>query len=310
MNEFDTHLEHCELCPRMCGVNRLAGERGFCKAGPDAVVYSAMAHRGEEPPLSGTGGSGTIFFSSCTMACVYCQNHLFSQTGEGRRVSVDELAGIMLSLQKQGTHNINLVTPTHFLPAIVAALAVARQKGLTVPVVYNTSGYERAEIIRLLDGIVDIYLPDMRYGREEQAVEYSQAPRYPRCNRESVREMHRQAGNLALDGRGIATRGLIIRHLVLPGNAASTELIMKFISEEISAETYISLMSQYHPYYRAAQLSALNRRITEEEYRAAQEVTEHYGLHNGWVQESGGLEALAGVHIKRARIQRAHTKGM
>lgn len=293
------HLECCALCPRHCGVNRLTGEKGFCNAGADAVVYSAMAHHGEEPPISGTRGSGTIFFSYCTMKCVYCQNHRFSQTGEGARVSTEELADIMLSLQEQGCHNINLVTPTHFLVQIILALESATARGLSVPLVYNTSGYERAEILSLLDGIVDIYLPDMRYGREEHGVRYSGAPRYPARNMEAVREMYRQVGNLEVDEHGIARKGLIIRHLVLPKNIASTELIMQYISSEISTDTVISLMSQYHPYYQAGAYEDIARRITAEEYQAAREVMEAYGLHNGWIQESGGLEALAGIHLKK-----------
>lgn len=262
-------------------------------------MYSYLAHHGEEPPISGSRGSGTIFFSHCNMACIYCQNYEFSQkNGQGRGVSDQELAEIMLELQKMGCHNINLVSPTHVMPQILAALKIAIEKGLSIPLVYNTGGYELPEMIRLLDGIVDIYLPDMRYADSALAEKLSLAPGYPAYNQASVKEMHRQAGLAQINAQGLINKGLIIRHLVLPGNMSGTEQIMKFIAQEISTRAYISLMSQYTPYYKADQCHGINRRLTLQEYEAAKDCMDKYGLHNGWTQDSGGLERFAGVNIK------------
>jgi putative pyruvate formate lyase activating enzyme len=292
-------LEECALCPRKCGVNRLKEEKGFCRIGSKAVVYSYMAHHGEEPPISGENGSGTIFFSNCTMACCYCQNFKFSQeNGQGRGLNSAELASLMLELQENGCHNINFVTPTHVMPQIISALEIAAGRRLKIPLVYNTSGYELPEMIALLDGIVDVYLPDMRYADPAMAVKYSQAPDYPRHNQAAVKEMHRQTGVAVINDRNIIERGVIIRHLVLPENISGTGTIMKFLAEEISPETYVSLMSQYFPCHRAAEFTKLNRRITVEEFEAAQAEMEKYGLHNGWTQESGGLQRFAGTNIK------------
>jgi putative pyruvate formate lyase activating enzyme len=291
-------LESCCICPRKCGVNRLKDEKGFCKTGIKPRICSYMPHHGEEPPISGTQGSGTIFFSYCNMACVYCQNYEFSQSGQGREVDSEELAKSMLELQKIGCHNINLVTPTHVMPQILKALESAINKGLKIPLVYNTGGYELAEIIKLLDGIVDIYLPDMRYGDGNTAVRYSSAPDYPKYNWEAVKEMHKQVGVAEIDDKGIIKKGIIIRHLVLPNNISGTDKIMKFISEEISKDTYISLMSQYCPYYKASQFKEISRRITSQEYEEAKQLMNKHGLYNGWIQESLALERFAGINIK------------
>src|SRR3989338_8556180 len=211
-------LKCCCICPRKCKVNRLNDERGFCRVGLKPKVASFMPHHGEEPPISGTSGSGTIFFSGCNMACLYCQNYEFSQLGEGREVEFEELANFMLQLQSMGCHNINLVTPTHVMPQILKALQLAIPQGLKIPIVYNTGGYELPEIIKLLDGIVDIYLPDMRYADNEMAIKYSSAPEYPKFNQTDLKEMHRQVGVAKIDNAGIIRRGVIIRHLVLPNN--------------------------------------------------------------------------------------------
>ncbi len=292
-------LESCCICPRKCGVNRLKNEEGFCKTGLKPKVYSYMTHRGEEPVISGTRGSGTIFFSHCNMACVYCQNYEFSQKDVGQEVDPEKLAQFMLELQRFGCHNINLVTPTHIMPMILKSLRIAIDKGLNLPLVYNTGGYELPEIIKLLDGIVDIYLPDMRYADNKQADSYSHAPDYPKYNQESVKQMHEQVGIAEIDAKGILTRGLIIRHLVLPGDIAGTKKIMEFIAKNISKDTYISLMSQYQPCHKAPNIKGeLSRRITYEEYEYAQAVMEELGLHNGWIQESGGLERFLGTNIK------------
>jgi len=279
-----SYLESCVLCPRECRVNRLKGEKGFCGVDAQLWVSSYGPHYGEEPPLSGTSGSGTIFFTFCNLKCVYCQNYSISQLGDGDIVSVQDLAGMMLYLQGIGCHNINLVTPTHFLPQIVSALVIAVEKGLKIPIVYNTSGYEKVEILKLLDGIIDIYLPDMRYSSEVNSVRYSSTPEYPRFNRTAVKEMFRQVGNLEVDKKGIARRGLIIRHLVMPEDVSGTEEVLRFIAEEISKDTYISLMAQYRPMYKAIDIPIINRRITREEYKRAIEIAKSLGLRNVWTQ--------------------------
>ncbi|MCK9417846.1 MAG: radical SAM protein [Nitrospirae bacterium] len=279
-------LESCRVCSRECGVNRLKNEKdGFCRSGLNPIISSVSPHHGEEPPLSGTRGSGTIFFTNCNLKCVYCQNYPISQMGNGAERTTGELACQMLWLQEQGCHNLNLVTPTHFMPQVLKALGIARERGFNLPIVYNTSGYESLEALRLLDGIVDIYLPDMRYSDDAMALRYSAAPHYPEINRAAIREMFRQVGNLELDEKGVAQRGLIIRHLVLPGGLSGTDGVMKFLAEEISKDVYISLMSQYFPAYKANEYKELNRRINEEEYDKAYDIKMRCGLKNGWVQE-------------------------
>ena len=279
-------LERCRVCPRECGVNRLRDDKiGFCRSGLNAVVASASTHHGEEPPLSGTRGSGTIFLANCNMKCVYCQNYPISQMGNGVEKTPAELACQMLWLQEQGCHNLNLVTPTHFMPQILKAWGLARERGFALPLVYNTSGYESVAALRLLDGIVDIYLPDMRYSDDRTAMLYSVAPHYVEVNRAAVREMFRQVGNLVLDEHDIAKRGLIIRHLVLPGGLSGIEGVMQFLAEEISKDVHISLMSQYFPAYKAKEFKELSRRTTADEYKEACRIMEKYGLENGWVQE-------------------------
>lgn len=291
-------LESCVICPRKCRVNRMKNEKGFCRTGFLPQVYSFMAHYGEEPAISGTKGSGTIFFSQCNMSCVYCQNYEFSQKEQGREVELKELAAIMLELQKMDCHNINLVTPTHILPQILKALTLAIPQGLTLPIVYNTGGYELPEIIKMLDGFVDVYLPDMRYADNIAAVRYSRALDYQQYNQAAVKEMFRQVKNYRFTPTGVIDRGLIIRHLVLPDNIAGTEKIMRFIAQELSPEVYISLMSQYFPCHKTDKFPELSRRISYEEYEKAQAILAQFGLSNGWIQESGGLRRFAGIHIK------------
>ncbi len=279
-------LESCRVCPRECGVNRLKNDRlGFCRSGLNPVISSVSPHHGEEPPLSGSRGSGTIFFTNCNLRCVYCQNYPISQMGNGSERSPGELACQMIWLQEQGCHNLNLVTPTHFMPQILKALGIARERGFHLPVVYNTSGYDSVESLRLLDGIVDIYLPDMRYSDEAAARKLSVAPDYPEINRAAVKEMYRQVGNLVLDEEGIAKRGLIVRHLVLPHGLSGTEGVMKFLAEKISKDVFISLMSQYFPAFKANDHKELSRRITAKEYEDARRIMEKCGLENGWMQE-------------------------
>jgi len=292
-------LKSCSICPRRCRVNRLKNELGFCKTGLNPKVFSYMPHYGEEPPISGECGSGTIFFSNCNMRCCYCQNAEFSQKGKGGgEVDFEGLANMMLELQGLGCHNINLVTPTHVMPQILKALAIAVPKGLKIPLVYNTSGYELASVIKLLDGVVDVYLADLRYADPQLALKYSQAPDYPLYSQEAVKEMHRQVGVVNLDNEGIIQRGLLIRHLVLPNNISGTAKIMQFIAQELSLDTYIGLMSQYFPCYNASSFKELNRCITAEEYEEAKTIMERLDLHNGWTQEDGGLMRFAGANIK------------
>jgi putative pyruvate formate lyase activating enzyme len=291
-------LESCCLCPRRCGVNRIEDKKGFCKTGRLARVYSYMPHFGEEPPISGQRGSGAIFFSGCNMICVYCQNYKFSQLGQGRQIEAEELAQFMIDLQNSGCHNINLVTPTHVLPQILEALSLGIPRGLKLPLVYNTSGYELSEIIKLLDGIVDIFLCDMRYAEDKESAKYSKASDYSKYNRAAIKQMHQQVGTAKMDKQGIITRGLIIRHLVLPENISGTKEIMRFIANEVSHQAYISLMSQYVPCNKAEEFPELSRRISEQEYILAQEIMINSGLSNGWLQESKGSAYLAGEDIK------------
>jgi len=277
-------LSPCRLCPRKCQVERLKGEPGFCQAGAKPEVSSYNLHFGEEPGISGWRGSGTIFFTHCNLRCVFCQNYPISQLGHGNLTSSEGLAEMMLELQQDGAHNINFVTPTHMVPWIIEALAIARERGLRIPLVYNSGGYDSLEELELLDGIVDIYMPDMKYNDNKVAEKYSKAPDYVEVNRRAIKEMHRQVGDLSFDDTGIALRGLLIRHLILPEGLAGTEGIMKFIAEEVSQETAISLMSQYFPAHRAFEFPEISRRISREEYYQAERAMEQVGLYRGWKQ--------------------------
>jgi putative pyruvate formate lyase activating enzyme len=278
-------LSNCDLCPHQCRVDRRKGETGFCRAGLKPQIASATLHHGEEPPISGTCGSGTIFFSWCTLRCRFCQNFPISQLGNGEELSTNALAERMLKLQRSGAHNINLVTPGHYLPQILAALWLAIPRGFKLPLVWNSNGYETVDTLTLLDGIVDIYLPDMKYSDEEPAVRFSAAPGYRVINRAAVREMFRQVGQLQLDEEGIARRGLIIRHLVLPEGAAGSLATLRWIAETLGPETHLALMNQYFPAYQAEKTPGLQRKISDEEYAEAVKALHDYGLENGWVQE-------------------------
>ncbi|MGC9365793.1 MAG: radical SAM protein [bacterium] len=275
-----SNLAPCQLCPHQCGVNRLEGETGFCRTGDFARVSSYGPHFGEEPPLSGRGGSGTIFFSNCNMGCCYCQNYEISQQGRGESVHPKQLAGMMLSLSKWGCHNINLVSPTHVLPFILEALLIAAEQGLDLPVVYNTGGYERPEIIDLLEGIVDIYMPDMKYGNSENGLIYSKVADYPYYNQKAVARMFSQVGDLKIDGDGIASKGLLVRHLILPNQIAGSEEVFRFIADKISPVTYVNIMDQYHPVYKAVADPDINRHITPPEFQQAVNLAKQSGLKN------------------------------
>lgn len=279
-------LAQCVLCPRRCSVNRLAGEVGFCRAGAEPVVASWNVHPWEEPPISGVRGSGTIFFSYCTARCRFCQNYPISQLGVGNRVSVERLAEMMVELQTRGCHNINFVTPTHFAAQIVQALPHAIGLGLRIPLVYNTSGYDSPETLRLLDGIVDIYLPDAKYADDDVARRLSGFARYVEANHAALKEIHRQVGDeLVLDDEGTAVRGMIIRHLVLPGGLAQSAEVFRWIARELSPNVHVSVMNQYFPAYRVLDDPVLGRKVSPEEYAEAIDAFEQAGLQNGWFQE-------------------------
>ena len=279
MRSARRHLQSCDLCARYCRVDRLRTTQGaVCRTGERAVVYSYGPHHGEEDVLRGGRGSGTIFFSGCNLRCVFCQNWDISQKGEGRAVEPAELAAMMLDLQAQGCHNLNLVTPSHVVAQILEATLIAARQGLKLPLVYNTGGYDSPEALALLDGVVDIYMPDMKYGDSATAHRYSHVRDYWDINRAAVKEMHRQVGILRLDGNGLACRGLLVRHLVLPSGLAGTEQVLEFIAREISRQTYINLMDQYHPCYRAAEYAELSRPLTADEYREALDIAQRLGL--------------------------------
>jgi len=271
-------LKACCLCPRECRVDRLAGEKGYCRTGALAVVSSYNPHFGEEDPLVGTGGSGTIFFTYCNLLCLFCQNYEISHLGEGREVTDEHLAKIMLGLQEIGCHNINFVTPSHVVAQILAALPRAIAGGLRIPLVYNTGGYDAVATLKILDGIVDIYMPDLKFMEEEVANRFCQARDYPEKAKTAIKEMHRQAGDLVLNSRGIAERGLLIRHLVLPGGLAGTREAMRFLAREISPQTYVNVMAQYHPCGQGAEYPPLNRRITQTEYKEALDIAREEGI--------------------------------
>ena len=271
-------LESCSVCPRSCGVNRLTGDTGYCRTPREAIVSSYGPHFGEEAPLVGRYGSGTIFFTNCNLRCLFCQNYSISQLGEGYQVSKEELAHMMLSLQAKGCHNINLVSPTHVVPQILEALELAAKSGLHLPLVYNSGGYDSVQTLRILDGIIDIYMPDMKYDDEGIARELSGVENYPEINRAAVKEMHRQVGDLKISEEGVAQRGLLVRHLVLPDGLAGTKGIMKFLSKEISRNTYVNVMAQYRPCHRAWEVPSLGRRISSAEFYEALSLTHEAGL--------------------------------
>lgn len=271
-------LGNCRLCPRECQVNRLKDETGVCRTGLSAMVSSYDPHFGEEGPLVGTNGSGTIFMTNCNLLCVFCQNWKISHLGEGRKVSSKTLAGMMLELQKRGCHNINFVTPTHVVPQILDSLPYAIEDGLNVPLIYNTGGYDAVESLKLLEGIFDIYMPDFKFWDPEIAHRYLKAQDYPEKAREAIKEMHRQVGDLTLDENGIALKGILLRHLVMPEGAAGTRDIMRFITREISPNTYVNIMDQYRPCGNAYKYSSIDRMITHDEYEEALRTASEEGI--------------------------------
>ncbi len=293
-----SQLESCHLCPRACGVNRLKGQKGVCSATADLELAGYMVHTGEEPCISGQRGSGTIFFSHCPLRCVFCQNYRFSQEGEGRVYSIEDLARIMLELQDMGVHNINLVTPEHYLPHIILALDKAVSMGLRLPLVYNTSSYVRREILALLEGVVDVYLPDTKFFYRHWSVKLARSKDYPEVARSALLEMYRQRPSVVFSSEGIMLKGVLIRHLVMPNDASGSFDWFKWIRTNLGKDVYISLMSQYYPFYRASDIPEISRRITRKEYRDVQEWMLSLGLEKGWWQEDYGLDELAGDRIR------------
>ena len=272
------YMKSCVLCGRYCRVDRMAGETGYCQTGKEARISSYGPHYGEESPLVGRYGSGTIFFTSCNLRCIFCQNYDISILGEGSNASIQRLAKVILKVWKRGCHNINFVTPSHQLPMILEALNIAIEGGLNIPIIWNCGGLESPEALEILDGIVDIYMPDFKFWESRPAEKYMSAPNYPDIARHALKEMHRQVGDLQLDDRGIAIRGLLIRHLVMPKKLAGTEEFVKWLAKEISPNTYLNIMAQYRPCYQASDFEELNRRLTSHEFMQAKSAARKLGL--------------------------------
>jgi putative pyruvate formate lyase activating enzyme len=271
-------LRSCDLCPRSCGVDRLAGETGTCGIGAAAVVASASPHFGEERPLVGRGGSGAVFFAGCNLRCAFCQNDDISLSARGQTMAPDALAGVLLRLQEVGCHNINLVTPSHVVPQILRAVHEAAARGLRLPLVFNSGGYDAVDVLRDLDGVVDIYMPDAKFAHAEVAQQFCDAADYPRVNRAALREMHRQVGDLEIDAQGLAQRGVLVRHLVMPEDLAGTSEVMDFLAQDLSTDTYVNLMDQYRPCGEAARFPEICRQVTGEEMAEARHAARNAGL--------------------------------
>ena len=311
MEKMHLALSECRVCPRNCGVDRTAGKTGFCRAPYLPKVALVSRHDWEEPPISGTKGSGTVFFSHCNLGCVFCQNHDISQDGFGQEISIERLAEIFLEQQERGFHNVNLVSAVQFIPQVAKALEMAKEKGLFIPVVYNSNGYESIEGLRLLEGLVDIYLPDFKYWDDTLGLEYSKAPHYRETAAAAILEMRRQVGADILDENGIIQKGIIIRHLVLPGQYKDSFLVLNWIKENLGEETFVSLMSQYTPMHQAKEIKALSRKLTTFEY---DKVVDHFfeiGLKNGFMQKRSSATSdytpafdLSGVASAESFIKR------
>jgi putative pyruvate formate lyase activating enzyme len=285
-------LKECQLCPRRCKVNRLAGEKGVCKTGKLPIVSSYSPHFGEESPLVGEHGSGTIFITNCNLGCIFCQNFEISHLEEGNEVSLKRFAEMMISLKDMGCHNINFVTPTHVVPQILSALPMAIESGLDVPLVYNTGGYDLVETLKLLEGVFDIYMPDFKFADSEVSAKYCKAKDYPEIAMAAVKEMHRQVGDLLINDEGVAERGLLIRHLVMPGGLAGTRKVLKFLATEISKNTYVNIMNQYHPCGQAHRHPPIDRSLTFDEYQEAVKIAHEEGI-----ERLDGREART-IHLR------------
>ena len=294
--EAQQRLSPCRVCPRHCKVDRLSDEKGICQTGVKAVVSSYALHFGEESPLVGSGGSGTIFFTHCNLLCIFCQNYEISHLGQGIETDPGQLAAMMLSLQRQGCHNINFVTPSHVVPQILVALPKAIEKGLTVPLVYNSSGYDSLETLKLLEGIVDIYMPDFKFWDKDLAKRYAKAPDYPEVAQKAILEMYRQVGDLVMDDDGVAVKGLLVRHLVMPGSLEETRGILRFLAREVSVDTYVNVMDQYRPCGEACHCPPIDRTLTGGEYQQALKLARDAGLQR--LDEKDWLRILRKLGIR------------
>ena len=283
-------LESCRICPRNCNVNRLAGNKGFCRCDDKIKIALVSTHNFEEPCISGKNGSGTIFFSNCNLRCIYCQNHEISQEGVGKEVSIERLAEIFLEQQERGVNNINLVTPTMYVYQIIKAIKIAKASGLKIPIVYNTNSYENVETIEELEGFIDVYLPDLKYYSNDLAIKYSKAPNYFEVATNAIKEMYKQVGSVQVDENGIIKKGVIIRHLILPNHIQNTKNILKWVKENMPSDIYVSIMAQYFPTYKAKEDDLLNRKISKKEYNEVEKYLYTLGLENGYMQDLGKHE--------------------
>lgn len=283
-------LEKCQICPRDCKVNRLLGNKGYCKCDDKIKIALVSTHNYEEPCISGKNGSGTIFFSNCNLNCVFCQNHEISQEGKGVEVSTERLAEIFIEQQDRGVNNINLVTPTMYVYQIIEAIKKARNEGLNIPIIYNSNGYENVETIKMLKGYIDVYLPDLKYYNDILAVKYSKAPKYFEIATEAIKEMINQVGNPVFNEEGIIQRGVIIRHLILPNHIQNSKNILKWIKENLNEDVYVSVMAQYFPTYKAKQIDGMDRKINKKEYNEVEKYLYTLDIKNGYMQDLGKHE--------------------
>lgn len=283
-------LKQCTICPHECKINRLSGQIGRCKANDKIKIALASIHNYEEPCISGINGSGTVFFSNCNLNCIYCQNYEISQLGKGKYITIEHLANIFINQQNKNVNNINLVTPTMYVPQIIEAIKIAKRKGLNIPIIYNSNGYENVQTIKMLEGYIDIYLPDLKYYSDELSKKYSNVDKYFETAVKSIKEMQRQVGNPTFNENGIIKKGLIIRHLILPNHILNTKKILKYIKENFDENTYISIMAQYFPTYKAKENDKINRKISKKEYKEIEEYLYLLNLKNGYIQELGEHE--------------------
>ena len=290
MEKILTNLERCNICPHKCQVNRIKGQVGRCKSGNKVKIALYSIHNFEEPCISGKNGSGTIFFSNCNLNCVFCQNYEISQLGQGKEFEINELADIMIKEQEKGVENINLVTPTSYIIQIAESIKIAKGKGLKIPIVYNTNSYENIESLKLLDGLVDIYLPDLKYYYNKLGKRYSNVENYFEIATNAILEMYRQVGNVQIDSNGILQKGVVIRHLVLPNHIENSKKVLKWIKENLDNKVFVSIMAQYFPTYKAKNIEKINRKLTKKEYQEIMEYVDSIGLDNGYVQELGEHE--------------------
>lgn len=290
MEKILTNLERCNICPHKCQVNRIKGQVGRCKSGNKVKIALYSIHNFEEPCISGKNGSGTIFFSNCNLNCVFCQNYEISQLGQGKEFEISELADIMIKEQEKGVENINLVTPTSYIIQIAESIKIAKGKGLEIPIVYNTNSYENIESLKLLDGLVDIYLPDLKYYYNKLGKKYSNVDKYFEIATNAILEMYRQVGNIQIDSNGILQKGVVIRHLVLPNHIENSKKVLKWIKENLNNKVFVSIMAQYFPTYKAKDIEKINRKLTKKEYQEIMEYVDSIGLDNGYVQELGEHE--------------------